>query len=190
MSLSSKIFFTLLISYSVYCAITVMLDNKRKPTGKNGFDFRYVDENYLLSLHPRSFEKFCSLLFFKLGYKIELTDYERDGGKDIILTDENEEKIFVECKRWTQASEKAGYMIGREICQKLVGAMVQNNVKKGMIITTATIHKNAIEFKKDLIKNNSDIELELIDMDGILDLVEEVIKLEEEKLKNEAIKQS
>lgn len=187
MSLSSKIFFTLLISYSVYCAISVILDSKRKTIEKSGFDFRYVDENYLLNLHPRGFEKFCSLLFYKLGYKVELTQYEYDGGKDIILIDENQEKIFVECKRWTQASTNSGYMIGREICQKLVGAMIQNGVKKGMVITTAPIHKNALEFKKDLIKNNSDIELELIDMNRILELVEEVIKLEEEKIKDNKV---
>ena len=60
-------------------------------------------------LQGREFEEFCKKLFEETGqYKlIELTDEKYDGGKDIIL----DNKIYVECKRYTDKATYEKYMV-------------------------------------------------------------------------------
>lgn len=101
--------------------------------------------NLILSaFSPRQFEVFCYELFKALGYKAHLTPEGPDGGKDVIVNS----NIYVECKRYNST------MIGREICQKLLGALTADKMKEGIIFTNGQIHQNAIDFmhKTDKIK--------------------------------------
>lgn len=105
----------------------------------------------LKSLSPRQFEVFCAKLFKELGYEVYLMPDGIDGGKDVILNN----KIYVECKRYNSNC------IGREICQKLLGAVEGDGMKQGILFTNGHIHQNALDF---LAKTNR---LQLWNMDTI-----------------------
>lgn len=129
------------------------------------------------------FECFCKWLFEEDPHfkSVELTPYLNDGGVDLILTTLEDEQIYVECKRYDLIEAHEGgklitkedldFTIGREICQKLVGAMVSNNIKTGYIITTGSIHANALEYMNKL-KANSDITLQFLTMTDIVEILE------------------
>jgi restriction system protein len=114
-------------------------------------------------MNGREFEVFMSLVFKELGYKVTLTKQTNDYGRDIIIRTDNE-TIFVECKRYSESSE-GGFLIGREIVQKLSGSMTMFNANKGLVVTTGCYHKNAIE-AADMIGN-----IELWDMSQIMKCV-------------------
>ncbi|MFR1709582.1 MAG: restriction endonuclease [Clostridium sp.] len=145
------------------------------------FTMRVKKEN-INKLTGLQFEGFCQWLFQNNPeYKdVELAPPNNDGGVDLILTDTNDEKIYVECKRYDYNQDLANnddnngseeFFIGRVICQKLVGAMVANNVKRGIIVTTGSISPNALEYIGKL-EENSDLSLKIYTMDNILKLIE------------------
>lgn len=98
----------------------------------------------LSGLTPRQFELFTCELFKELGYNTYLMPDGPDGGKDVILNG----KIYVECKRYNSDT------VGREICQKLLGAVVADKMEKGIVFTNGKVHNNALEFinKTDMIE--------------------------------------
>lgn len=121
----------------------------------------YSDINILIkNMSGHEFEKFCYLLFKELGYSAKLTKATNDYGRDIILKDNENNIIYVECKRW-----KDDNLIGRPIIQKLSGAMSMFNANYGIVITTSYYHKNAIE-ASNMIGN-----IELWDITNIMKLV-------------------
>lgn len=131
-------------------------------------------------MEGREFEYFCEWLFKNIGKyrKVTLTPAANDEGRDLILVDKNNETIYVECKRYTEdATVTEDFMIGRVICQKLVGAMVVDNIEQGVIITTGNIHRNAWNYIVKLEKN-TDINIEIIALDDILRMVEEINSLD------------
>ncbi|KGM93232.1 restriction endonuclease (plasmid) [Clostridium botulinum] len=115
----------------------------------------------------REFEEFCVYLFNQTNeYKrVKLTAATNDGGKDIVMTDLEGNTVFVECKRYDES------MIGREIIQKLVGAMVQNGVQKGILITTSKLNDNALQCLNE-IKKHSDLQIDVIELYAIQDMLE------------------
>lgn len=105
--------------------------------GKNTFTKEQL-KLILQAFTPRQFEIFAHELFKALGYDSYLMPDGPDGGKDIIVN----KKYYIECKRYNSS------YIGREICQKLLGAVVADNMEEGVIFTNGKIHDNAIEFLK------------------------------------------
>lgn len=153
----------------------------RKKTYKKQY-YALSDEDMWLikeevkGLEGRAFEELCYWLFKNNSrYKnIELTPETHDGGKDLIVTDEKGNKIYVECKRYTdKATVNEEWMIGREILQKLVGAMVIDNIKHGIIATTGNVHKNGWEILRKL-DDNKDIKIDLLLYDDIIRMIEEI----------------
>lgn len=127
-------------------------------------------------MEGRQFERFSEWLFKNIGkYKsVTLTPAANDEGRDLILIDADDNTIFVECKRYTEnATVTEDFMIGREICQKLVGAMVADTIKRGIIITTGNIHQNAWDYIVKLEKN-SDIRIEIITLDDIMRMIKKI----------------
>lgn len=125
--------------------------------------------NLIKSMTGREFEIFMYLVFKELGYKAKLTQPTADYGRDIILRDIDDSIIYVECKRWSEDRN----LIGREIVQKLSGAMNMFSVNQGIIITTGKYHKNAIE-SANMIGN-----IELWDMK---DIMFKVFKINQKKI--------
>lgn len=121
-------------------------------------------KNSIMHLDPEEFEQFCASIYRKLGYKAKVTKFTHDGGKDVILTDKDNNLIYIECKRW---HELYGKEIGREICQKLIGSCASDGVKNAILVTTGKIHKNAIEYQKNLNKTKS-FNLQIVDFEELI----------------------
>lgn len=127
-------------------------------------------------MEGREFEIFSQWLFKHIGkYKsVILTPSVNDEGKDLILTDENNDTIFVECKRYTStATSTEEYMIGREICQKLVGAIVAEGINQGIIITTGNVHQNAWDYIVKMDKNSS-VHIDIMRLDDIMRTIQDI----------------
>jgi len=106
---------------------------------KNGtydcMDIMKIIEN---KLNPRQFEIFiCELLKAK-GHKAVLTPKGNDYGRDIVVNND----VFIECKHYSKNN-----LVGREICQKLLGSAQMLGAKKCIIVTTGKYHKNAYEVR-------------------------------------------
>lgn len=133
-------------------------------------DFKLED---LRTMNGREFEVACADIFKYLGYKVKITQATNDEGKDLIL----DNSIYVECKCWEEDN------ISRPILQKLVGAMVADNITKGVVITTSYFTDNAKEYMAKINKNkNVNIELKLYDLMDIRDILSNISK---EEIKNE-----
>lgn len=128
-------------------------------------------------MEPRSFEIFCSDLYKQLGYKAKLTPFGNDYGRDIIIEDNNGEKTYIECKRW---SINNGDMVGREICQKLIGSCASFNVTKGIIINTGNYHENAYEYANRINKTGN-FYLELLGTEDLLKMYKKSIEIKRQK---------
>ena len=85
-----------------------------------------------------------------------------DGGKDVILEDRNG-KVYIECKHYGTST------VGREICQKLVGAATADGITRMKVFTCGKIHTNATKYAEKF-KNNENIDFEIIDIDKMYQL--------------------
>ncbi|WP_283624688.1 restriction endonuclease [Clostridium butyricum] len=112
---------------------------------------------------PGEFEEFTANLYLGLGYKVKLMPPGPDGGKDVILIDDKG-FIYVECKRYLTS------VVGREICQKLIGAAVGDEIKRTILFTCGKIHENAYEYVEKLNKGYNEVNLEIVDLDKMYNL--------------------
>lgn len=97
----------------------------------------------IASLSPFEFEDYIADLLQKVGFeKIQQTPYRNDGGKDIICY-YKDNKYYVECKHYGINNK-----ISRPLMQKLFAAMTEDNVAKGIFITTSSFSTEAIEYGK------------------------------------------
>lgn len=175
-----EIFLLLLVLIILFKSLTPLIEKIRGFKNEQlKFTMRIKKEN-IDRLTELEFEGFCQWLFQdNPEYKsAELTPPNNDCGVDLILTNANDEKIYVDCKKHdahsnldNKAEGRKEFLISRVICQKLVGAMVANNIKKGIIVTTGSISPNALEYIEKL-KENSGLSLEIYTMDNILKLIE------------------
>lgn len=100
---------------------------------------------YLDTLDGFEFEEICAKIIEKLGWgKVNITPKARDGGKDLIVESPNSEIIYVECKHQPHIK------IGRPVIQKLHSAIITSKSAQGIIITTGSFSKEAIEYANSL----------------------------------------
>ena len=131
-----------------------------------------IDKKMLLNIIERTineangwqFEEIVAKIFEMNGYNVQLTSKTGDGGKDIILNHD----IYVECKKYKNNA------ITNSIVLKLIGACSVDNIKKAIIITTATYTKSAIE----VIENSSNIKIERWYTNDLLEMCKEINMLE------------
>jgi len=160
----------------------------------NRFLFSVYSRRNLYDLTPREFENWCAYLLRRLGYRdVTTTSASNDGGKDIICKRDGK-KIYVECKKYmfkelaehlnrenkysrsdNEKGEFSEKLVGRDILQKLVGAMVGDGVHRGIVITTSDFHANAIEYIMGL---PEEYQVELIDGRTLCNMYEEIIEEE------------
>ena len=90
--------------------------------------------NLVHRLTPHEFEIWCSEYLYQLGFtNIIILHLGPDGGKDIIC-EKDSEKFYVECKRYSINNSISILQV-----EKLLGAMISNNINNGIIITTGTV---------------------------------------------------
>jgi restriction system protein len=122
----------------------------------------------LQNLSPTGFEHLCGRLLREYDFEnIEITQRSHDGGIDgyatLKLNPFVNLSVFFQCKRYkgTVPTEKV---------QAFIGVMETNkrSVEKGLLITTGSFAKAALEIEK------TNIKLELIDGDKLVEMFERV----------------
>jgi len=122
----------------------------------------------LQNLSPTGFEQLCGRLLKEYEFEnIEITQRSHDGGIDgyatLKLNPFVNLSVFFQCKKYqgTVPTEKV---------QAFIGVMETNkrSVEKGLIITTGSFAKAALEIEK------SNIKLELIDGERLVEMFEKV----------------
>lgn len=98
----------------------------------------------LYSLPPRKFEELVAAVFSQSGFDVELTPETRDGGIDIIAVRKDsltgDGLHLIECKRYIP-----GNTVGIGVVQRLLGVVEQHKATKGIIVTTSTFTRDALE---------------------------------------------
>ena len=98
-------------------------------------------------LTPHEFEIWCSEYLSNLGFtNIMVLPIGPDAGKDIIC-EKNSEKFYIECKRYSPNSYISSFQV-----EKLLGSMISDNIKNGLIITTGDLSKEAKDTLKKIKK--------------------------------------
>ena len=106
------------------------------------FDLIKKKPSDIYNLSPRQFEIFVAELFEREGYQVELTPETRDGGKDIIVAQNNitgNLLFYVECKRFS-----IGRPVSINVIQRLHGAVVADKATAGIVVTSSYFSKPAI----------------------------------------------
>jgi len=105
------------------------------------------DPELVYTLSPYAFEEFIAEVLTKLGYKVVSTPKTRDGGVDLrILKKEDIGDILylVECKLY-QPRKKVSVAVVRQ----LYGVVQYEDATGGLIVTTSSFTKDAVNFQKD-----------------------------------------
>jgi restriction system protein len=103
------------------------------------------------SASPRFFENLVVELLVAMGYGGSYADAARvvgqsgDGGIDGIIKEDRLglESIYVQAKRWEGT-------VGRPTIQQFAGALQGHRARKGVLITTSSFTKDAIDYAKNL----------------------------------------
>lgn len=113
----------------------------------------------------RLFEELIAELFDGFGFKVELTQKTRDGGRDIIAIKNEETKIkyLIECKR-----PDPGNPVSVKPVRELFGVKQDERATKGILATTTYFSKDAMLFFE-----RNQWELEPKDFSGIMNWIED-----------------
>lgn len=122
----------------------------------------------LQNLSPTGFEHLCGRLLREYNFEnIEISQQSHDGGIDgyatLKLNPFVNMSVYFQCKRYTGT-------VPTEKVQAFIGVMETNkrSVEKGLLITTGSFAKAALDIEKNNIK------LELIDGEKLVKMFEEV----------------
>lgn len=123
--------------------------------------------NKIKACSPSFFEKLVVDLLVKMGYGGTLKEAGQvlgkssDGGIDGIIKQDKLglDVIYIQAKRWEN-------VVGRPEIQKFAGALLGQNAKKGIFVTTSWFTNDALEFVKTL-----DSKIVLIDGEQLTDLM-------------------
>lgn len=146
----------------------LFLEEEPQESEKYNLDEEIDDDSsfldYLKKLDPYKFERLCAKLFEKMNlenvkYTQSSNDKGIDGFGDLVFGLVKFRVVF-QAKRFSQNA------IGSPDIQKLAGAMQQNGAEKAVFITTSRFSKNAKEAA-------SNLKIELIDGDRLIELLQE-----------------
>jgi len=111
---------------------------------------RYDDRHIV---HPRKYEEVVGSVFRSLGYDSHVTAYSGDGGIDVIVMNHSGgEQIGVQVKR-QRGKIQAGQI------RELAGALVLNDLTKGIFVTTTDYTRGAEATARKSGERNLPIEL-------------------------------
>ncbi len=133
---------------------------------------KYLSENpqAFYQLTSREFENVMAEIYNKLGYKVELTQSTRDGGKDIIIRKPEilgDFIYYVECKRYDITNH-----VGIGVMRSFVGTVDTDRVNGGILATTSSFTKDAREF---ILNKNLSYQIKMHDFHVIKDLLNKVV---------------
>lgn len=123
---------------------------------KTKFEKALEDYDYWESLSPQKFELAVSLRLEKEGYKVEITQYVRDGGVDIHAVDDEGAPMIVQAKQY---SSNVGVAVVREI----IGVRESSPAKpKALIFSLVGFTRGARELAEKESVELRDIKCELL----------------------------
>ncbi|MBT2700436.1 restriction endonuclease [Bacillus sp. ISL-40] len=100
----------------------------------------------LMILTPIEFEYFIAEVLRKLNYsEVKVTKASGDFGVDVLCQHPSGEKTAIQCKRYQE-----GNSVGFSAIQEIVTAKQLENCARGIVITTSTFTKQAIESAEKL----------------------------------------
>lgn len=106
------------------------------------------DPEALYALDPRQFEELVAELFQRQGYSVDLTQFSKDGGKDIYVAKKNDLGsllYLVQCKKYARHRK-----IGVGVVRELYGIVEKEKATGGIIATTSFFTRDAKQFTEDL----------------------------------------
>lgn len=98
-------------------------------------------QDWLRQLDWRQFEELIGSAYRFQGYTALPTSPGADGGIDLILT-RGVERVFVQCKHW-KASQ-----VGAPIIRELYGLVAANRATRGIVVTSGSFSREAVEFAR------------------------------------------
>lgn len=159
--------------------------------------YKFNDEklNFTINVKAESINKMSQLEFegFCKWFLENATDYvsiqevfsEKNKDVNLILNKDTDESTYVKCIRFPyieeNESDSSKSIIGVEVCQRLVGLMVANNINHGIIITTGLINHDALDYVEQLTQN-SNLFLEFITTKDIIIMLKERENLDDYSL--------
>jgi restriction system protein len=88
-------------------------------------------------LEPSEFEDYVAYrIFARQGYKVLNTPDTKDGGIDVLITDEYGRQSVVQCKRYKGT-------VGSATVRELYGTMIHTGAVRAYLATTAEISNDA-----------------------------------------------
>lgn len=114
----------------------------------------------IANMSGHEFESLCAELLSRMGFGVRTTKQSRDGGVDVVLTNESPilgGTYIVQCKRFSGS-------VGEPVVRDLYGVVTAERANKGILITTGRFTQDAAAFATG--KN-----IELIDGAGLLALL-------------------
>jgi restriction system protein len=117
------------------------------------------------ALTPSQFEDYVGQrLFARQGYQVVNTPDARDGGIDVLLTDDTGQLAVVQCKRYRGT-------VGEEVVRDLYGTMIHSGASHAYLVTTGAISADARRWAAQK-------PIELIDGKRLVDLARSLAHLD------------
>ena len=118
--------------------------NKEEENSFNKIMAIDLEVQRILDMDGYQFEVYCSKLLELIGFiECIVTQKSRDGGKDIVCKDKENNLIYVECKHFTKNK------VNTEQVLKLVGASSLAGAKKSIFITTSEYNAAAAKLANE-----------------------------------------
>ncbi len=105
------------------------------------------NQSIIYQITDRKFEELVAGIFYRNGYKVEITPEKGDGGKDVIAV-KNDGSIsiclYIECKHYSPDDP-----VGVGIVRSVSGVRNHDRVNKAIIVTTSRFTRGARRFAEE-----------------------------------------
>lgn len=99
------------------------------------------DIDSLRTLHWKGFENLVAEYYRREGFRVqENLGGGADGGVDLVLNDDRDSRVVVQCKRWGKKP------VPVQVIRELFGVMTAEKANRGVLMTTSTFTEDARRF--------------------------------------------
>ena len=108
----------------------------------------YKTPEDIYKLTSRQFEELIAELFTRQGYSVQLTKETRDGGKDLMILENNifgSFLIYGECKKYSKDTH-----VGVKLVRELYGTVIADKATAGVMITSSYFSSEAKSYTEKI----------------------------------------
>lgn len=119
----------------VRLGLKAFTDYLLKLIAKNAFALDHIEW--------RQLEISVAEIFAELGFKVELTESAKDGGKDVVVSYHDSGKLrkyFIEIKHW-----RSGKRVGERVVDDFVHVLAREKTDGGLLLATGGLSQGALE---------------------------------------------